>query len=76
MPLVLGLFRYLWNRGPEYLSGSGPGYPFQDTISGFNIYYLVPTTFTDSQQAYMCYDAYPRKLNCTTLHCSTIAVAV
>ena len=32
--LVLGLSGIF---GIEYPSGSGPGYPFQDTASGFNI---------------------------------------
>ena len=41
IPLVLGLSGVF---GTGYPSGSGPGYPFQDTIYGFNIYYLVPTT--------------------------------
>jgi len=41
MPLVLRLSGVF---GTGYPSGSGHGYPFQDTIYGFNIYYLVPTT--------------------------------
>jgi len=34
-------FGYLWNWVPARTRV--PGYLFQDTISGFNIYYLVPT---------------------------------
>ena len=72
MPLVLGLSGVF---GTGYPSGSGP----RVTVPGYYFRFqyilsIVPTYHnSDSQLAYMWYDAYPRKLNyCTTLHCSTM----
>ena len=60
--LVLGLSIIF---GTGYLSVTGYGYPFRETISG----YSIPMSHPQSQ--YMQYDAYPHKLNYTNLRVGT-----
>ena len=56
------MLRLLSIFGTGYPSDSGLGYPFQDTISGFNI----PSQ--PHSHRYMQYDMYPHELNCTGMH--------